>query len=53
MDNQPTTSATTLRMFTEALGALRVDWKAILREHFAADVEKLAKLIDRDLDHWL
>lgn len=31
MDNQPTTSATTLRMFTEALGALRVDWRAILR----------------------
>ena len=26
---------------------------AVLREHFAADVEKLAKLIDRDLGHWL
>ena len=27
--------------------------RALLREHFAADVEKLAKLIDRDLGHWL
>ena len=27
--------------------------RARLREHFAADVEKLAKLIQRDLDHWL
>jgi len=27
--------------------------RALLREHFATDVEKLAKLIDRDLDHWL
>jgi AraC-like DNA-binding protein len=31
MDTQPTTSATTLRLFTEALEALRVDWRAILR----------------------
>jgi hypothetical protein len=27
--------------------------RALLREHLAADVEKLAKLIDRDLGHWL
>lgn len=27
--------------------------RALLREHFATDVEKLAKLIDRDLGHWL
>jgi hypothetical protein len=27
--------------------------RALLREHFAADVEKLAKLTQRDLDHWL
>jgi hypothetical protein len=27
--------------------------RALLREYFAADVEKLAKLIDRDLGHWL
>jgi hypothetical protein len=27
--------------------------RAVLRGHFAADVEKLAKLIDRDLGHWL
>jgi AraC-like DNA-binding protein len=31
MDTQPTTSATTLRLFTEALEALRVDWRAMLR----------------------
>jgi hypothetical protein len=27
--------------------------RALLREHLAADVEKLAKLLDRDLGHWL
>jgi hypothetical protein len=26
--------------------------RARLREHFAADVEKLAKILDRDLGHW-
>jgi len=31
MDTAPTTSASTLRLFTEALEALRVDWRAILR----------------------
>jgi hypothetical protein len=30
MDTTPTTSASTLRLFTEALEALRVDWRAIL-----------------------
>jgi hypothetical protein len=27
--------------------------RALLCEHFAADVEKLSKLLDRDLGHWL
>ena len=27
--------------------------RALLREYLTADVEKLAKLIDRDLGHWL